>query len=50
MAAERLPSALIGQLTETFEKIETEVIGQGKHEQYHAMLDAFMEKYGLEAE
>ena len=50
VADERLPAEVIRQLEETFEKIESEVVGQGKHEQYHSMLDSFMEKYGLEAD
>ena len=50
IAAERLPPDVGSQLEEKFAKIESEVVGAGKHEQYHAMLDSFMEKYGLEAD
>jgi hemerythrin-like domain-containing protein len=50
MAVDRLSPDISSQLEETFAKIESEVVGEGKHEQYHTMLDAFMEKYGLEAE
>lgn len=50
MAAERLPASRNSQLEEQFEQIERDVVGEGKHEQYHTMLDAFRQKYGLETQ
>ncbi|RJQ66406.1 MAG: hemerythrin [Desulfobacteraceae bacterium] len=50
LAAERLPASTAAQLETKFKQIEAEVVGVGKHEQYHTMLDIFMEKYGLGTE
>ncbi|KJS31161.1 MAG: hypothetical protein VR64_12610 [Desulfatitalea sp. BRH_c12] len=46
MAAQRLPQDQQRRLEEQFAQIEREVVGVGRHEQYHAMLDAFTKKYG----
>lgn len=49
MAAERLTTDHTSQLEQRFEQIEREVVGAGKHERYHTMLDRFMGKYGVSA-
>ncbi len=47
MADQRLTEEQETELTDGFERIERDIIGEGKHEQYHAMLDDFKEKYGV---
>jgi hemerythrin-like domain-containing protein len=49
MAAERLTTDHTSRLEQLFEQIEREVVGEGKHERYHTMLDRYMEKYGVSA-
>ena len=46
MMAERLlPPAVHEQLAQEFERVETERIGPGVHERYHAMIEAFRKEY-----
>lgn len=45
MADEKLSPADQQEMVEVFEKIETERIGLGTHEKFHAMLDEFKQKY-----
>ena len=45
MAEMRLPAAEHARLLEAFERIETERIGAGKHEQFPALLHALRDRY-----
>jgi len=45
--ADRLvPEDVAARMTEQFEEIERDRVGQGKHEAYHAMLHALRDLYG----
>jgi hemerythrin-like domain-containing protein len=45
MAESRLPSAKQEELGRAFEKLEKERIGEGKHEEFHALLDQLQNEY-----
>ncbi len=45
MGEQALSPAVLSQVYEAFEEHEDKVIGQGRHEELHAMLDAFEAKY-----
>lgn len=45
MADARLNASQDGELVEAFERLERERIGVGKHEEFHALLDALQIKY-----
>ena len=45
IAASRLPSAKMKQLSKDFERLEKEKIGPNRHEEYHALLDGLEAKY-----
>jgi hemerythrin-like domain-containing protein len=48
MTEKMLTEAQLEQLYEGFEEHEEKVIGQGRHEELHAMLKSLQEKYPLE--
>ncbi len=45
MADERIPEADQKKLEKGFEKVETEIIGQGTHEEFHRLLHSLKEEY-----
>jgi len=45
MAESRLPGAKQEELERAFEKLEKERIGEGKHEEFHALLDQLQKEY-----
>jgi len=45
MGDQRLPEAKQEELLNKFEEFESEVIGNGKHEEFHAMLNKLQNKY-----
>lgn len=45
IADQHLPDPAKHELTEKFEEVEQKIIGAGRHEQYHALLETFAEKY-----
>jgi len=45
MAESRLPRAKQDELVRAFEKLEKERIGEGKHEEFHALLDQLQKEY-----
>lgn len=47
MADRLIPAEVDAILTEQFEAIERERVGEGKHEAYHAMLHGLKEHYGV---
>ena len=47
MADQLLSSSDQGELAERFQRIETEVMGSGVHERYHALLDALEQEVEL---
>jgi hemerythrin-like domain-containing protein len=47
MANQVIPDNLAEQISEKFEEIERDRVGQGKHEEYHAMLRELKERYQI---
>jgi hemerythrin-like domain-containing protein len=47
MADRVLPDEVAASLTERFEEIERDRVGEGKHEAYHAMLNDLKDRYGV---
>lgn len=45
MADRMIPLAEQNQLVEDFEKVETDIIGEGTHERFHALLDQLKAEY-----
>jgi hemerythrin-like domain-containing protein len=45
MASQHLPATTLNELYEAFEKFETEIIGEGRHEAFHRMLDELKSVY-----
>ncbi len=45
IADEKISSIIQTEMIEAFEKIETDRIGEGRHEQFHSMLKEFRHKY-----
>jgi hemerythrin-like domain-containing protein len=39
LASQHIPEAKLNELNDAFEKIETEKIGEGRHEEFHRMID-----------
>lgn len=46
IAEERLSTGVKTKLSESFERLEKEKIGPGRHESFHRMLEELQEKYG----
>ncbi len=47
MADRLVPGDVAVRLTEQFDEIERDRVGEGKHEAYHAMLHDLKERYGI---
>ncbi len=45
IAEQRLSEVRKGRLSEAFERIERDVVGEGKHDELHRLLDALGKKY-----
>jgi len=45
MAVARVPAAALDGLVEAFEKVESEIVGEGRHAAYHRLLDELERAY-----